>query len=1390
MLCNQLFPILLLDALRPVRGSTVPVIAKVLWKTKSAAGILLLFLICSVQAFSQSSNASLSGIVMDETGGVMPGVSVTATNTATGIVDTVISNSAGVYNFPSLLPGVYKVSAEQPGFQTKTFTEVKLGNAAQVQLNFELQIAGLSTAVEVSVAAESLLLESSSSTGDVLAENVVQELPQVNSDALDLIRVMSGYIPTDGNPVTGAEDTTIGGVSVGNLNLQRDGVSISDVRTRSGVHSPTRINPDMVGEFRMILSPVDAEMGRGNAQIQVLTKSGTNAFHGSAVWDIQNSALDSNQWENNRSAIVPPWRNLHQYTLSLGGPIIKNKTFFFVLWNGQIARVRDSVNPLVLTPCARKGIFRYYDNWNNGRYGQVTNVAGNTPITAVVDFAGNPVAPATNPDGTEHNGILRYASVFGPLVRTPQTPDCSDFNPATDVAPNAAWDPYRIGMDSTGFIEQFLALMPPATSYESIGDGLNTAGGRWTRGVRGADNNLGIGEDNQRKQINLKIDHVFNSKHRIGGSWSFEQGWADNNYAVWPNGWGGRTERQPQVLTVNFTSTLSPTLLNEARFGMSRTGTNGFFPLENPETRQELRRQLPELNGLPVVVSPGTGGAAFTVGSSNFFGGRGGVLGWTNRDISPRWTYADTLTWTKGRHVFKTGAEVRLNRSKAAVYGTNWGMNVTPYAVGGNAQGLAVQGINGTNMPGLAGTATAGNQLLMANLLTFLSGSIGSVSQLYFLNSADDVTSWNDPLTEKEKIRDLHKNEFAAFFKDDWKVHENLTLNLGLRYEYYGVPFLKSGLTAGLKGGGNAMFGISGRSLEEAFWNPGVRADLTELVFIGPDSPNPDQRIYSRDLNNFGPAVGFSWQVPWFGKGKTTLRGGYQISYTGGDQAGTIETIIGNPPGSTNSVTYRPNNTYLDLASLSSVIPVPPTADPMTPVPVTDRTQNLSVYDPNFVSPYIQNLTLALTRNVGSKLTVDVRYIGTLTRKNVSTQNINLPNFLTNGLLEAFDAARMGDDANPATQLLDQIFAPVRGARSGAEFLRTSTRLSGGVQLRQMLANGNYSGLATAISNWANPNAGAGVTENGWLLRTAGLPENFVVTNPQFNAVNVRTNGGSANYHSMQVQVTLQPVSGVSFRSSYTLSKNLGNPGGTPTDPRNRAWDYTVLGSDRRHVFTSYGTFDLPVGPNRLFFNQASGTLARILEGWQASWIVNVRSGSPANVTAQSTLYGTGVPDQVGPFPFDQIGVYWEPGAYEGNYFGNYFQYVDDPQCSMVSAELANFCTLQAVADPEGNIILQNPMPGTLGSFGQNRFYGPGVWSADMALTKSIKIGESKSFQIRVDATNIFNHPQPAGSVGTASTRISFANPPVLNINGRDPFGHLGSKVGRREFQLRARFSF
>ena len=1353
-----------------------------------------------VPALCQSSNASLSGTVTDSSDAILPGVSVTATNVATDVVNTTISNKSGVYNFPSLLPGTYTVAAELTDFQPYTYKDVKLGNAAQVRLNFQLQVGGVVTTVEVNVEADNILLESSSSTGEVLSENSVEALPQVNSNALDMVKVMSSYIPYNGNTVFFADNTTINGVSVGNLNIQRDGVQVNDVRFPTGVHAPTQINTDMVGELRLVQSPVDAEMGHGNSQIQILTKSGTNEFHGSLVWDFQNAGLDSNQWENNRSGVVPPWRNLHQYTISVGGPIIKNKTFFFALFNGQIARLRDSQNPLVLTNCARKGIFRYYDNWNNGRFGAATVSTGQVPTTAVVDFNGNPVIPATNPDGSDYTGALHLESVLGELTDTARNQlledpiDCSayDFSAANHgLVDDSAWDPYRNGVDPTGYIDTFLSRMPDATSFESIGDGLNTAGGRWTRTTAGADNMYGIGEDNNRKQFNLKIDHNFNENHRISGSWSFEKGWADNNYPVWPKGYGGRTERQPQVLTLNFNSVFRSNFFNEILFGMSRTGTNGYQAMESPASRDAMLELLPQASGLPVIVSPGTQGAFFSVASSNIHGGRGALLGWSNQDTSPRWTFGDTLSWVKGKHTIKGGGTFYISGSKSSVWGTGWGYNTTPYAVGGNPSGLPVEGVDSTNLTGLTGNNN-GNQLLAQNLLTFLAGSLQAIQQSRFINSTDDLESWNDPLTDPVKIRNMRKKEFAFFIKDDWKLTPELTLNLGLRYEYYGVPYLKNGLTAGLVGGGDALYGISGRNWSDAFWYYGpAREDLTELTFIGPGSEIPDQRIYKRDWNNFGPAVGFAWQVPWFGKGKTTLRGGYQLTYQDGDNLATVEGIIANPPGSAINAQYAASDTYLNLENMGDYIPVAPNAAPMLPIPVTDRSQTITVYDPDLVTPYIQNLTLSLTRSIGSKLTLDVRYIGTLSRKNVNNININIPNFLTNGLLEAFNVARYGWESNPeyaeSAQLLDDIFAPVRGATSGAQYLRTLTRGSFGVQGRRMLANGDYQSLANLIDQWSNP---SDARERGWLLREAGFSENFIVTNPQFNTVNLRTNRGTSNYHSMQVQLRMRPTTGISFQTSYTWSKNLGNLGGTPTDPRNIGWDYGLLNSDRRHTLNSYGTVELPLGPNRLFFSESSGVLARFLENWRMSWILNVSSGSPLDITAQNTLYGTGVPDLVGDFPFDSVGVYWENGAYRGNYFADLLTENTDPQCALLESGLQAQCTLKAVFDTEGNVILQNPEPGKLGSFGKARIFSPATWSLDMAMGKTVQIDETKSVEFRVDASNIFNHPQPGGSVGTSSTRLSFANPPDVNMNNAALFGDLGSKVGNRTFQGRLRINF
>jgi hypothetical protein len=1412
--------------------------------TQRILGAALVWLFLSTSLFSQSSNATVSGTVGDATGALIPGVTITATNNATGVVTSVISNEAGAYTLPSLLPGRYKVSGSLPGFRTQTYSDVQLGNAAQVRLNFTLDVANVAQSVEVTISAQNLLVTSSSSVGEVLPQQSIQDLPLVSNNILDLVGVMAGVQMTN-SPVFGAEQTNFAGVSARDINVQRDGISINNQRWPNGLDSPTRMNPDLVGEIKMILAPVDAEMGRGNGQVQIQTRSGTNAYHGALVWNVQNSALDANSWANNSRVprIEPPWRNLHEYNIAFGGPIQKNKTFFYALWDQQIVATRSTVTPTILTPCARRGIFRYFDSgldangvqiasWNNGNARQQT-VLGGTPITAVVDVNGNPVAPATNPNGTPFTGSLKYLSVFGQLQNTPTQPDCSDaqINTSTLVPNGAAsgWDTFRQQLDPSGFIATSLGTMPAANAFDNPGlltanvpDGLNTATHRWVRTNRGADNLFGVGQDNQRRQINVKIDHNFSDRHKIGGSYSYEIDKSDDAaLPSWPTGYFGKDIRHPQVLSVNFTSTLSASILNEARFGFSRTGANTVGAPEREDIGAEVRQGLLQVGGQPVLTNLGTGPLTFGYGIVD------GIL-YDSREVSPRWVYGDTVSWTKGKHSFKFGGEYRLSSTKSTLGGSVQGGPTRPRAFIGNN---TLSPISGIARPGLAGTVTTGNRLVAESMLTFLAGSVGQgassgFSQARFINELNP--QWNDFPDERVKIRDIAQNEIGTFFKDDWKVTRDLTLNLGVRWDFYGVPWERNGLTTALTGGGNALFGVSGRSFED-WMSPGQRADLMEIIYVGPNSPNADQKIYKRDWNNFGPAIGFSWQPSWGGQGKTTVRGGYQIQYLGGGRGFILDTAIGNPPGSSNTANYIVPTTdpYFSLEKLvntPSLVPVQPTFLPSptsTVIPVTDRTGLLNAFDPNYLAPYIQNFTLSVTRNVTSKVTVDLRYIGTLSRKLYSNMDLNAPNFLFNGLKEAFDAARRGEESpllddmfrglniagTPTVQCLTTTGAltpcgPVGQPNSAGVMQTGAMHLRSATATQNNLANGNYQAIAATLNTLTNTVSGP---QSGSVLRYSGLfPENFIKTNPQVNTSVMETNLGHSNYHSVQTQLSLRPTAGFSLQATYTFSRNLAQaPGGGAngtgalfTDPTDRMADYTLAPSHRKHSFVNYGTFSLPFGPNKTFFSNATGFWARLAENWQASWILNLTSGSPGNFTGQSMLYALGVPDVVGPLDVRKQNFEWVEGRPSGNVFsdanGNpVYERFRDPQClntTYVASYLAANCTLNAVrVAGGGQTVLQTPLPGKRGTLGQNQFENLGSWATDMAVQKQIRISESKSVTVRVDATNIFNHPTP-GQGGLFAPAVGASD--LALQGGATTFGSINSKSGNRRFQLKARVDF
>ena len=456
-----------------------------------------------------------------------------------------MTNETGAYNFPSLLPGKYTVSASLTGLATENITNASLGASQSYRYNFKMGVATGNQSVDVSVSAETILAQSGATIGQALSEQKVHDLPLVGNNVLNLLSTLSGVeglVGTNGalgqNNAFGREGTTLAGVGAQNIPIVRDGVIVSDTRYPTGINAATVMNPDLIGEVRLILAPVDAELGRGNGTIQITTRSGTNKYTGSVVWTARNSALNPNSWTNNTNRSLPAgtpqfqanglptvpkatqvnWGNEHQVTASYGGPIIKNKTFFFALVDINQALQRSLTNFQVLTPCARMGIFRYFDGWNAGNALATTTSTGATPTTASVNLDGT---PRTNllfrPDGVTPTA-LQIRSVYGPLAGIPTTNDCSDaaINPTTLVPAGATsgWDANRVQYDTTGFIHRNQAFVPLPNNYE-IGDGLNTAGFRWLRHNTGLDNLFSVGEDTGiRKQINVKIDQNFNDQEQ------------------------------------------------------------------------------------------------------------------------------------------------------------------------------------------------------------------------------------------------------------------------------------------------------------------------------------------------------------------------------------------------------------------------------------------------------------------------------------------------------------------------------------------------------------------------------------------------------------------------------------------------------------------------------------------------------------------------------------------------------------------------------------------------------------------------------------------------------------------------------------------------------------
>ena len=566
--------------------------------------------------------------------------------------------------------------------------------------------------------------------------------------------------------------------------------------------------------------------------------------------------------------------------------------------------------------------------------------------------------------------------------------------------------------------------------------------------------------------------------------------------------------------------------------------------------------------------------------------------------------------------------------------------------------------------------------------------------------------------------------------------------------------------------------------------------------FVGKGSPNPNKKLYPNDWNNFGPAIGISWSLPWGGKDKTILRAGYGLNYQGllaGGGGLQLDFAVGYFPGYSWIATHQATTSReLDIRNLTLPIPERPASGKLIQIPLNEpiTNSNIIAFDNHLVNPYIQNFNLELQRELANNFTLEIRYVGTKGTKLYAPGtfgiNINPPNAIENGVLTAFQTTAAGGNA----ALFDQM---LRGFNLGSGIIDGGA-VTGSASLRQnastrtFLANGDPVGLANYLARTAP--AGGKV---GDFVRRNNFPENFIVTNPQTGTgfggagnTYLWTNTHNSTYNSLNVAVTKRLSHGFTNQTTYTWSRAMGT---NIIDPRTRG-NKSLSGIHRTHDIRSNGTFELPFGPNRPLLNSAPGWISRVVERWQLGGIFSVNSGAPLTLTTGiANPFGLNVnnfPDAVAAIP-KSLGHVKKSGLPPGvvTYFDGLSPTNDPGRGNLTSAQgLNGASTTLAVQDSSGKIILQNPAMGKIGNLGDNYLEGPRQVSFDANVSKRIRVTESKEFEIRVDAINVLNHANWAGlnNFGNGNANLS--------VNSTQ-FGRLAlPTTGNRQFVFNARLNF
>jgi hypothetical protein len=1120
-------------------------------------------LLLAAHAAAQQATAKIVGTITDQLGAVVPGVKVTVTNTATNVGKDTTTGRDGFFEVLDLPIGTYRIVARHEGFRALETTSAPLEINQSLRLDLRLEVGA--TTERVVVEGQASGVETVNPTiGQSVTERTVVNMPLNGRDVLTLALLQPGV--TDDNPddSSASHGFNIAGGRTDSVTYLLDGGLNNDLLDNGAVYDP---NPDSIAEFRILTSNYTAEYGRNGAGIiSVVTKSGSNQFHGSAFDFVRNTDFDANAYFNIQQGI--PRNNLkrNQFGGTFGGPIVKNRLFFFASYQGQ-RQIETDVQPeqTVFTPAELAGNF--------------SQAASGAPDPNVVTF-------------------LQANPYF-------------QSNPA--LAAQAIIDPTKIDPAAQAYIATGLVPSSPTGTLFPTGNGTNN-----TNELTGKIDFQITSKDKLSATVGGIRNPQLQPFAELAGETSTVAGFPDND------------QLNSYFLNVAYTRTLSAAQLNELRLTAQRVSDIGNLPVTSMPTISRFGIASDLANGPPFMSFDS--GLAFgpdQAGPSHLAGNT--------------YAIADTFTWVKGRNTWKFGAGFSAYQQNTLFgFFTDSNFSFVGYAAGGDGTGNSY---------------------------------------------ADFLVGAPNNLFEGPNARNnIRSKATYGFAQDEWRVRSNLTLTLGLRYEY-STPKLDTG----------------GRTFSIIPGDQSVKFPNAPLGLVFPGDPGAPRGVNFPDKTNFAPRVGFAWS-PGSG-GKTSVRGGFGIFYDVLKGEDNLQ-FNGAPPFySEPFVTYpclQPSpalgfclaGTPMQPAATSSGLPfysapwatstTPFASNPFPSQPPNPATAfstatgdflpfgggSIFFVNPHLRTPYDYQYNLSIQQQLASSVIFELNYVGSSSKGLTSLEDVN-----------PFDLGTI-NGANPARIL-----------------------------------NENQS---AALSNFCAAEGGP--------------------SDCPFQSATEFSNISFASFNSMEASLTKQNgnnrvIGNTYFTLAYTWGHSIDNASGFRN--RDSQVPFYNIGQfrassnfDTTNRVTFSGGWDLPF--DRAW---ASGP-KRLVKGWSLYPIFSWRNGFPLSISSDLPIN----PADPGPSGAGD-------GFLANADFAPGFNNITLLNPRHVGS--CNNFKNTGLTD-SGNLYFNCsafvPVPDVPGSgYGttaRDFFRGPGRTNLDLALAKTTAITERVNIELRLEAFNAFNHAE------------------------------------------------